>query len=46
MLPGFIEPHSHYSLYKLKMFAELDPPPIGDVGTEAQLQTKMLKWVG
>lgn len=38
-LPGFVEPHSHLSLVGVKLkVANLSPPPIGSVGSLADLK--------
>jgi predicted amidohydrolase YtcJ len=39
LLPGFIDPHSHVALQSVKFTcANLDPKPIGEVGSIADLQ--------
>ncbi|MDF1702268.1 MAG: amidohydrolase [Planctomycetota bacterium] len=47
MMPGFIDPHSHVVLQSAKFAtANLDPKPIGDIGTMADLKETLRSWIG
>jgi len=44
-LPGFVEPHSHLSFVGVKLnVANLSPPPIGPVGSLADLKQVLLEY--
>lgn len=46
MLPGFIEPHSHFTFTTLfGLSAHLDAPPVGNITKKEQLVETMRDWV-
>ncbi|MGD9050077.1 MAG: amidohydrolase family protein, partial [Anaerolineae bacterium] len=46
-LPGFVEPHSHLSFVGVKLnVANLSPPPVGPVGSLADLKQALREYMG
>lgn len=46
LMPGFIDPHSHVVLQSVKFaVANLDPRPIGEAGSVADIQRIMRDWI-
>jgi predicted amidohydrolase YtcJ len=46
LMPGFIDPHSHVVLQSVKFStANLDPKPIGEVATIADIQRILRDWI-
>ena len=46
LMPGFIDPHSHIVLQSVKFStANLDPKPIGEAGTIADIQRILRDWI-
>jgi len=46
LMPGFIDPHSHLVMQSVKFAtANLDPKPIGEVGTIADIQRILKDWI-
>ncbi|MGD9344900.1 MAG: amidohydrolase family protein, partial [Candidatus Aminicenantes bacterium] len=46
LMPGFIDPHSHLVMQSVKFStANLDPKPIGEVGTIADIQRILKDWI-
>jgi predicted amidohydrolase YtcJ len=45
-MPGFVEPHSHIVMQSAKFStANLDPKPIGEAGTIADIQRILREWI-
>jgi predicted amidohydrolase YtcJ len=46
LMPGFIDPHSHVALQSAKFAtANLDPKPIGEAGSIADIQRILREWI-
>lgn len=46
LMPGFIDPHSHVALQSVKFStANLDPKPIGEAGSIADVQQILKDWI-
>ncbi len=46
LMPGFIDPHSHIVMQSVKFStANLDPKPIGEAGSIADIQRILRKWI-
>lgn len=46
LMPGFIDPHSHVALQSAKFAAaNLDPKPIGEAGSIADIQQILRRWI-
>jgi len=46
LMPGFIDPHSHVAMQSAKFAtANLDPKPIGEAGSIADIQRIMRDWI-
>lgn len=46
LMPGFIDPHSHLAIQSIKFsVANLDPKPIGEAGSIADIQQIMKDWI-
>ncbi len=46
LMPGFVDPHSHVVLQSVKFStANLDPKPIGEVGSIADIQRILRDWI-
>lgn len=46
LMPGFFDPHSHVALQSAKFAtANLDPKPIGEAGSIADIQRILRKWI-
>ena len=46
LMPGFVDPHSHVVLQSAKFATcNLDPKPIGEIGTMAELKASLRAWI-